>query len=777
VPVAASASACTTIDSVFVLIKPAPVPQILSNSPVCQGSQLLLSCNAGTNYLWSGANGFVSTASSNSINAVGLNAGGLYNLTVTAANACTAATSASVFIKPLPGLSISPSSASLCAGVQSLNLTASGTATLYNWLPNQSISNTVGASVFVWPNSNQSYSVIGSLNGCTAIATTTVFVVPPPNLNLSLSSNSMCAQALNGSPNTITLSAGGASSYTLSTPNYFHNQNPGGPNFPISLLPPFQNTGPATATLYGSNGVCTLSTSAVYTIVPNPSVSVNNPTPVICAGQSYTYTCNGANSFVWSSATPGSTLYTTGGVAVANPSINSVFAVYGGSLGCNSASQSMSITVNPLPTVSITPNPTFVCVGKATTLNAMGNGSSFVWSNTSLPNFNTGAAVLVSPVKQETYSLVASLNNCTNSAVAIVSVMPLPTPSIATNANTLCLNQDLQLSGFGAKYYSWSSPNNFVYSGAVVKIPMYNLSFAGTYTLNARDSNACEARTTTYISLLNLPNAYLKSNQQYYCVPFWAELDLVSNGPTIATSNFNLYAENNQFIANLSLNSSPLSLNPNHLSLFIKEPGKYFIKGNLSAVNSCVNTVVYPLTAYPKPKADFTFSPDKPVENMDEVTFENTSSGATGFNWEIYTLKQSSEKNPSYVFAEAGIYPVVLVASNEFNCSDTSIKAITVLSDFNVYVPNAFSPNGNGLNDTFMPVLRAVQSFEFSVYNRWGEKLFSTNQLNTGWDGTFKGEDCKQDVYVWKLHVKGLSGQNKGYTAEKDYTGQVLLVR
>jgi gliding motility-associated-like protein len=260
-------------------------------------------------------------------------------------------------------------------------------------------------------------------------------------------------------------------------------------------------------------------------------------------------------------------------------------------------------------------------------------------------------------------------------------------------------------------------------------------------------------------------------------VPFWAELDLVSNGPTLATSNFNLYAENNQLISNLSLNSNHSSLNPSHLSLFIKEPGKYFIKGNLSAVNSCVNTVVYPLTAYPKPKADFTFSPDKPVENMDEVTFENTSSGATGFNWEIYTLKQSSEKNPSYVFAEAGIYPVVLVASNEFNCSDTSIKAITVLSDFNVYVPNAFSPNGNGLNDTFMPVLRAVQSFEFSVYNRWGEKLFSTNQLNTGWDGTFKGEDCKQDVYVWKLYVKGLSGQDKGYTAEKDYTGQVLLVR
>jgi gliding motility-associated-like protein len=128
-------------------------------------------------------------------------------------------------------------------------------------------------------------------------------------------------------------------------------------------------------------------------------------------------------------------------------------------------------------------------------------------------------------------------------------------------------------------------------------------------------------------------------------------------------------------------------------------------------------------------------------------------------------------------FENAGIYPVALVVSNEFGCYDTLVKAIKVLPDLNVFVPNAFTPNGDNKNDLFRPVLRSAQSLHFVVYDRWGEKLFETGDLNAGWDGTFKGEECKADVYVWKLSVKGLAGQANGVTAEKNYRGEVLLIR
>src|SRR5690606_28638264 len=109
-----------------------------------------------------------------------------------------------------------------------------------------------------------------------------------------------------------------------------------------------QPTGIATATLYGGNGVCTVSTTVNFSITPNPTVSVNNPTPVICAGETYTYTSQGATSYIWTSETPNSTIYTYGNIAVTHPSVNSVFSVVGGSLGCLSALVSTSISVNPI---------------------------------------------------------------------------------------------------------------------------------------------------------------------------------------------------------------------------------------------------------------------------------------------------------------------------------------------------------------------------------------------------------------------------------------------
>ena len=785
--IADNGTCSNTITNSFSIIANPTLSILPQSASICAGQSKTLSASGASSYTWLPNNNLNSGFSANVIANPSITS--VYTINAQNAYACYAnATTLSIVVKPLPVLNVSPVNTSICINSGTAAILTSGTATLFSWSPTLGLSSGSIANPLAHPSVSTIYTLSGTLDGCTNIATASVYVVPPPNLNLSLSSNSFCAQAFNGSPNSITLTASGASAYTLNTPAYVHNPNPGGPSSPISLTPPFNNTGPATATLFGSNGVCSVSTSVVFTVVPNPSLTAISPTPVICAGQSFTYTSSGANSFVWSSSTPGSTLYTTGNVAVANPIINSVFSVYGGSLGCNSALQTTSITVNPLPNVSISPNPTFVCLGKAVNLQALGNGSSFVWSSLSLPNFNSNPTVNVSPVKQETYSVIAALNNCTNSAMATVSVLPLPNPSISINANTLCLNQDLQLSGSGAKFYAWTSPNNFVYSGAVVKIPMYNLSYAGNYTLSAIDSNACEARTITNISLLNLPSGYLKSNQTNFCVPFCSEYQFVLNQNTNSgISGFN-WRINDVFL------SSSKSF-----SYCFTKAGNYQMKGDLQADNGCVNSILLNVTAYPKPKADFDFSPDKPIENVDEVEFIAAKVGVKEFRWVFGTgPSTSSGTGPSTpstgsgsgsgsgsasgflqykLFENAGLYPIVLVVSNEYNCMDTIIKPITVLPDLAVYVPNAFTPNADRKNDTFMPVVRAAQSIHFEIYNRWGEKIFETQELNVGWDGTYKGQDCKEDVYVWKLKVTGLSGQDHGTTSEKDYSGQVLLVR
>src|SRR5690606_21576453 len=120
--------------------------------------------------------------------------------------------------------------------------------------------------------------------GCTNTAIANVQVVAPPSLTAQLSSHSLCSQAFNGSPNTITLTAGGANNYSLVTVPDMSISNPSGPVSNLTAIPP--NTGIASATLSGSNGVCTVTTSLTFSIIPNPTVSVNNYTPEICAGQS-----------------------------------------------------------------------------------------------------------------------------------------------------------------------------------------------------------------------------------------------------------------------------------------------------------------------------------------------------------------------------------------------------------------------------------------------------------------------------------------------------------
>ena len=171
-----------------------------------------------------------------------------------------------------------------------------------------------------------------------------------------------------------------------------------------------------------------------------------------------------------------------------------------------------------------------------------------------------------------------------------------------------------------------------------------------------------------------------------------------------------------------------------------------------------------------------------------EVSFVANEKGVRDFKWTLLDLSQQSQvgsreyevgstQRVNRIFESAGLYPIVLVVSNEFNCYDTIIKPITVLPDLGVYIPNAFSPNGDYKNEIFMPVIRAAQSIYFVVFDRWGEKLFETTELNVGWDGTFRGAACKQDVYMWKLNVQGFSGEAHGLTNEKKFSGQVLLMR
>jgi gliding motility-associated-like protein len=759
--VVGSALGCTSAATASIIIKPLPVPLISSNSPRCNNDNLLLYSNGGSSYSWAGPLGFSSSLQNPVLNPIGLTHAGVYDLTVTAANSCTASTSTTVVVNPTP--TISATGATLCT-IQNATLSSSSLpASSYHWSGPLGYSSSIQNPVLATPvvNASGQYTVKAtSAVGCTNTAVANVQVVTPPSLTAQLSSHSLCSQAFNGSPNTITLTASGANTYSLVTVPDLFNANPGGPISPLSAIPP--NTGAASATLSGSNGVCTLTLGLTFTIIPNPTVSIYNYTPEICAGQNFTYTNSGANSYTWNSATPNFTTYNNGGVAVANPSINSVFSVYGGSLGCNSASQTSTIVVHPIPTISITPAESKICIGKSTLLTAQGTATSFTWNpSTGLTNAS-GSQVTAAPLLNQSYTVTGSANHCTTTAKANITVLALPQPSATASKPAVCDQESVTLTGTGGESYHWNGPNNISYDGKIVSFKT-SVNHSGVYTLTVKDLNGCSNSTTSTIHVIQLPQGSLVSDKMQGCVPFCADFNYSNSAPnaSVITTTWEL---NRKTFSGKTFNYCFTTV------------GEHIITGKFKDTQTgCLNTQTVVVQGLPVPQADFRWLPETPIEGLEDVLFVNSSIGEKQetFSWFFVdnTNYKTQSENTSFFFREAGVYPVAYIVKNAYGCSDSIVKVITIAPDFNFYVPDAFTPNGDDRNEIFTPVVRGVKLYDLKIFNRWGNLIFHSTDVNNGWDGTFNSEECKQDVYVWKAGVSSIHGE------AKQYSGQVTLLR
>jgi gliding motility-associated-like protein len=158
------------------------------------------------------------------------------------------------------------------------------------------------------------------------------------------------------------------------------------------------------------------------------------------------------------------------------------------------------------------------------------------------------------------------------------------------------------------------------------------------------------------------------------------------------------------------------------------------------------------------PQAEFSWSPNDVTILNPLVNFSNESIGATVYDWDFAGLGNSTQTNPSYLFANdvPRTYEVCLSATNALGCIDTVCHVIVIEDEFIVYVPNAFTPDQDGNNEIFIPIISGhdPEEYEFMIFDRWGELIFISESSNSGWDGSYKGWSSKEDVYVWKLNVK-----------------------
>jgi gliding motility-associated-like protein len=167
------------------------------------------------------------------------------------------------------------------------------------------------------------------------------------------------------------------------------------------------------------------------------------------------------------------------------------------------------------------------------------------------------------------------------------------------------------------------------------------------------------------------------------------------------------------------------------------------------------------------------FSTEKTQYELQEIVqFTNLSQNAVSYRWDFGDGNFSTETNPTHTYAREGEFVVCLNAAKEFGCEDSICKPVKVIFKGLVDVANAFSPNGDGQNDVIYVKGYGIEELEFRIYNRWGELVFETNDINIGWDGTYKGIPQEMEVYVYTLRAKFKDGRESGLKR-----GNITLLR
>lgn len=178
-----------------------------------------------------------------------------------------------------------------------------------------------------------------------------------------------------------------------------------------------------------------------------------------------------------------------------------------------------------------------------------------------------------------------------------------------------------------------------------------------------------------------------------------------------------------------------------------------------SAGGCQISKIIDSVTVYPKPKSDFHFSPKDLLLDTPVLYLYHKTQDVQSFEWVINDLYISGEPDLVYPIEKTDIYNIKLIVINKYGCRDTASKDLNVQLITKVFIPNAFSPNGDGLNDVFTPVFQGGSDIIIRIFNRWGELIF-INKNGEGWDGNNKGKPAEQGIYHYIVSLKNEIGEH-----------------
>jgi gliding motility-associated-like protein len=276
-------------------------------------------------------------------------------------------------------------------------------------------------------------------------------------------------------------------------------------------------------------------------------------------------------------------------------------------------------------------------------------------------------------------------------------------------------------------------------------------------------SHGCMDTVVKTVVTFPIPTFKFKADLSSGCNPFstrFHDSSTVRNGTIV------------NWLWNFGDKSLTYKNDPVHV--YTKE-GKFYVSLTLTTSDGCrmTDTLKYPIVVYPKPVAGFSAKPAEASMYEPTIKIIDESQKAIMWDWDLGDQTTSTDQNFTHTYADTGTFVITQVAINEFGCRDTIQHNVRINGEPTIFIPNAFSPDGNGINDVFIPKMYGVREFNMSIYDRWGDLVFTSVDSEVGWNGKVNGtgELVKDDTYIYIIYIRDLLGN------PRTYKGRITLLK
>ena len=496
-----------------------------------------------------------------------------------------------------------------------------------------------------------------------------------------------------------------AFSYSWSPAIGLSNANVSNPtvNIPNNTNLPITQSYTVSTTLTTNPGVCPTTDQVVVTV--NPSF-ISNLSDTICDGSTYFFNgtpINSSGNYIDSLTT---------------------------SSGCDSV-VTLDIVFSSNPTV-ILPDLLQICLGDSALLIPSG-AISYTWTPT--VNFidNLGQ-MWVNPTVTSNYVLQGTnLEGCIDLDTVIVVVNPLPNIQLMVSDNSVCLGSPVQFNASGGDSYSWTGQDLNMYIGDNQLINAVN---SGMYVVIGTSVFGCTSSDSTFILVNPFPSISAIPESSEICFGEFVSFQILG-------ADFYQWS------------------NGQSSTIYTYQPS---ISESITIIGTntfgCTDTTQVGVIVHPNPIADFILDRNLLTSDDPTITISNLSSGNLVNLWDFgdgnQLVNNLNTIEYSYPFSE-GDYLIKLIVSSIDECLDSTEQLIQIKGDVIYYVPNCFTPDGDEFNNSFLPIFTSgfdPMNYELTIYNRWGEIVFVSENHLTAWNGSYNNMICPDGIYLYIIKYK-----------------------